>query len=331
MTDFLPPNLAEITPENAGDLALLANIPHQWGANSLAFSPDGSRLATGHATLQFWRLADGARETILQAGDGVIQDVAFKPDEPVLASAAGDGTVRLWDVEMGVPLRVLRSHRTLLYSVAFSPDGSRLAAGSGNFSGEAMADNVVHVWDARANWQHTALEEPHDQICVAFSPDGSLLAGGEEDGGIWLWDAESLNVVRYLETPAEDGNEGVSRLAFSPDGLLLVAGGHSALSAHGGAVCLWDVSRGQLLDVLSDDGEDVWGIAFNPSGSLVVSGGLEAINRPSAIRLWSARNGRLLAALDGHRKPIEYVAFSPNGTLIASCGGDSVLLWGVRG
>ncbi len=49
---------------------------------------------------------------------------------------------------------MLRSHRTLLYSVAFSPDGARLAVGSGNFSGEPMAENVVHVWDAREGWQH---------------------------------------------------------------------------------------------------------------------------------------------------------------------------------
>jgi WD40 repeat protein len=333
MTGFLPWSLAVIAPENVGHLALLGEIPHKWGANSVAFSPDGEILATGQASLQLWRLPEGGREFVLQAGDGVIQDIMFKPDGSLLATAAGDHTVRLWDIEIGIPMKVLSSHRTLLYSVAFSPDGSRVAAGSGNFSGEQMADNVVHVWDERMNWHNHVLNEPRDQVCVVFSPEGLLLAAGEEDGGIWLWDAETLDCVRYLDAPdaAEHGNEGVVRLAFSPDGAMLAAGGHSVLSARGGAVFLWDVARGQLLDVLCDDSEDVWGVGFSPAGTLIVSGGLEAVNGPSAVRLWNARDGRLLAVLDGHNKPIECVTFNPAGTLIASSGGDGVLLWGVRG
>jgi WD40 repeat protein len=326
LADFLPPQRAVITPDNAGQLALLAELPHQWGANGVAFSPDGSLLATAQATLQLWRMVDGEREFVLQAGDGVIQDVAFKPDGSLVATAAGDHTVRLWDAELGIPVMLLRSHRTLMCSVAFSPDGSRLAAGSGNFSDEAAADNVVHVWNA--DWQETVLDEPRDQVCVAFSPDGLLVAAGEEDGGIWLWDAETLDCVRCLEPP--DGNQGVWRLAFSPDGSLLAAGGHSALSSRGGAIFLWDVARGQLLDVLPDDSEDVWGIAYSPAGDLIVSGGLEAVNSPSAVRVWSAHHGELLAVLDGHRQPIECIAFSSDQTLIASGGGDGVLLWGIR-
>jgi WD40 repeat protein len=331
MPDFLPSRLAVITPDNAGQITLLAEFPHQWGANTVAFSPDGALLATGQAMLQLWRLSDGAREFVLQAGDGVIQDMMFKPDGALLATAAGDHTVRLWDIELGIPLTVLRSHRTLLYSIAFSPDGARVAAGTGNFSGESMAENVVHVWDARAGWRNVVLDEPRDQVCVAYSPDGTLLAAGEEDGGIWLWDAETLVYARYLEAPdtAVYGNEGVSRLAFSPDSALLAAGGHSVLSARRGAIFLWDVTRSVLLDVLPDDSEDVWGVAFNPAGTLIVSGGLESVNAPSAVRLWDVRSGRVVAVLDGHAKPIECVAFSPDGTLIASSGGDGVILWGV--
>jgi WD40 repeat protein len=177
LADFLPPHRAVITPDNAGQLALLAGLPHHWGANGVAFSPDGALLATAQATLQLWRIVDGEREFILQAGDGVIQDVTFKPDGSQVVTGSVDHTVRLWDAELGIPMMQLRSHRTLMGSVAFSPDGSRLAAGSGNFSFESVADNVVHVWDA--DWQETVLDEPRDQVCVAFSPDGLLLAAGE--------------------------------------------------------------------------------------------------------------------------------------------------------
>ncbi len=128
------------------------------------------------------------------------------------------------------------------------------------------------------------------------------------------------------------GTRGSSRLAFSPDSSLLAAGGHSVLSARRGAIFLWDVARGELVDVLPDDSEDVWGVAFNPTGTLIVSGGLEAVNAPSAIRLWSVHNGRLLAVLDGHTGSRSSVSPSARtGRLIASGGGDSVMLWGVQG
>jgi hypothetical protein len=47
MPSFLPPRLPVITPENAGRLAPLAELPHQWGANTVAFSPDRTLIASG--------------------------------------------------------------------------------------------------------------------------------------------------------------------------------------------------------------------------------------------------------------------------------------------
>jgi hypothetical protein len=53
--------------------------------------------------------------------------VAFSPDGSRLATASDDGTARLWDVASGKPLIVLRGHPAPVVAVAFSPDGSRLA------------------------------------------------------------------------------------------------------------------------------------------------------------------------------------------------------------
>jgi WD40 repeat protein len=57
-----------------------------------------------------------------------VLDVAFSPDGTRIATGGIDGTVTIWDAASGEQLLVLRGHFTLVASVAFSPDGSQLAS-----------------------------------------------------------------------------------------------------------------------------------------------------------------------------------------------------------
>ncbi len=336
MNDFLPPDLPVITPENANRVIPLIEIPHAWGTNSIAFSPNGRLLATGHELLRLWNLVTGERESLLQAGEGVIQDVAFRPDGSLIATAAADHTVRLWAVDAGVQVGVLRGKRTVIRSIAFRPDGALLAAGTGDFAGEDTPGNAVYIWNAHTNWGLTVLEEPRDQVCVAFSPDGMLLAGGEENGDVWLWDAETLEVLNCLPIPCEaehnrDVHGGARQLMFSPDSMRLAAGGHSGLSACGGSICVWNLETDELCNVFCDDSQDVNTVAFSLDGRLLASGGADrGENRPSAIRLWDVVSGDHLATLTHHTKPVKRIAFSPDGRVLASGGADAVLLWGIK-
>ncbi|WPJ66902.1 hypothetical protein SMAC4_14095 [Sordaria macrospora] len=68
----------------------------------------------------------------LEGHSGSVRSVAFSPDGQRLASGSGDKTIKIWDPASGSCLQTLEGHSRDVRSVAFSPDGQRLASGSGD-------------------------------------------------------------------------------------------------------------------------------------------------------------------------------------------------------
>src|SRR2546427_3907116 len=88
----------------------------------------GEEDLRGFEWYYLWRLCHRDLFTLQHAD--LVNTVAFSPDGKRLASGSADGIVKLWDAATGQELLTLKGHTDIVFSVAFSPDGKRLASGS---------------------------------------------------------------------------------------------------------------------------------------------------------------------------------------------------------
>ncbi|HVS35666.1 MAG TPA: protein kinase [Gemmataceae bacterium] len=280
---------------------------------SVAFSPDGTRLACAGAAFaaRAVKLYDCATGKSIAAPDGIasVFSLAFSPDGTRLALGCIDGAVQIWDADLSKQIEVFRGHVGTVNTVAFSPDGKYLASGG--------LDGALRLWDTRVVKELAGVFRGHDGPVqtVAFRPDGTGLASGGRDGTVRLWDLASERAASRLTTPSDYAGDDV---AFTPDG------SRAALAARWiESVSIWDVATGKQLVVLQGHAGGARCVAFSPDGGRLASGGAD-----KTVRIWDAASGKQLAVCEGHEDMVECAAFNSDGSRVASGGRDTtVRLW----
>ena len=283
--------------------------------HSVAFSPDGARIATGgtDGTVRVWEAATGHCRHVLRCfpehvmGDSV-DKVVFSPNGSRLLAASVWHGVKLWDTAMGVELKALRVGANNDFA-AFSPDGTRIL--TTNQQGALVRDIVTgrNLLFIKGPMFRGGLY----RCRATFSPDGRRFVTAGQDQTTRVWDAAT---GKALLTIRGNISHQEAAVAFSPDGRHIVTG----MDNH--TVQIWDARTGKAEGTLTGHTGEVSDIAFSPDGKRIATGGADG-----QAKIWDRQTARCLITLKGHSGDVSSVAFSRDGKCLITCGDKAVKVW----
>jgi serine/threonine protein kinase/WD40 repeat protein len=331
-----------------GDSAQILRA-HSRSIHTLAFSPDGQRMASGdHGEIVLWDTAQWQlKQKFPSQADRSVweakgqQGIALMERDPAKMLQLLTGRTSL-ETEIA-PSRPDMAHATT--SLGFAPDG-RILLSSGR-------DEYLKFWELRPgrlrNWYAVKGAE------AAFLPDGRVAAFGEknargrkveivdaatgkvaqsltadctalalsanrewlatlaENREVIVWNARTLKEAARFRT--SDPVSG--RLAISPDGQRVAAAIYDREMAR-----IFDVSKGGRQSDCGRLGSQVLSLSFSPDGKQLALG-----MRDSTVRLHDGVTGAAQRRFSGHLGEVFAVAWSPAGELI-SAGQDCVIrIW----
>jgi WD40 repeat protein len=290
---------------------------------SVAFSPDGQRIAVGFTDdlVGVWDVTGGEERLNLSGHRGQVKDIVFSPDGTELATAGNGSAVILWDLATGKLVRQLKGDQLNVQLVRFSADGRRLVT--------AEADRTVRVWHASTGREMAVFRGHSGPVTAAhFLPDGETVVTAG-DSTLRLWSVEPDPPSGRLATllgkgPARHTGP-VTALIFSPDGQSIYTGSQDR------TIRRWDAAAGRQTAAVTELRGSPRSLAIGAKGVLYAATDMshayfwaERSSKStgdretflSAVHRWDPATGKTSRFLKGQNTGVGFIELSRDGRRI---------------
>lgn len=339
------------------DMSEASIAPLELGVSSVRLGLVGGKVAKILVAALSAEIYEIARESgsITLYSEGHFRDElwaaeAHPADPDVYATAGDDQTIRCWSHSLRRLLRKAKLDGPVR-ALAWSPDGARLVAGmGGTVSGlRHPKDGVFLILDANSlEVRHEGRDSRHWIRCIKYSPDGAKIAVGSMDHKIYLYDAQTTQLLHKCTKH----NAFVTRVDFTADSTFIQSdaadfehlyhrtddGSHVRLPSQlkDATWATWTCVFGWPVqgcwpalggDKDRDPKVNVNAATASPDRTLIAAG--DDLGEVRLYRYPSPRNARSLACAHSHAAAVAAVAFSAAGDALVTVGRQdrSVVVW----
>jgi WD40 repeat protein len=172
------------------------NIAHHTkGVFEIQYIDNQVFSAGGDGVFTKWSLEKQRTLESIQLSNQSLRAFSFSKIRQEIAVAASDRNIYILDApSLSLKTVIESAHGNSVFSIAFSPDGKKLMSGG--------RDALLKVWDCTQNFDCISSEPAHWYTinAIAFHPQGHLFATGSRDKTIKIWDANSLQLLKVIDT-----------------------------------------------------------------------------------------------------------------------------------
>ena len=247
---------------------------HRGAVRRVAYSPDGSRIATGSdsedGSVKIWDASSGQCLRFLCFGERV-DKLIFSPDGAQLIVEL-EHTGAICDAHTGTVNSTLQHEDGEQMRLSLSHQGDRIIAGT--------IDGKVTIWSTMTGEELLQFDEHTAKISyAAFSPDSAEVVTASRDHTVITCDSQTGQIRHAYQMPT-----GVWSAAYSPNGDYL------AMGDGDGRIRVRDAKSGMFLAEFGGHGGALDELRFLPDGHSLLS----HCDEDATVRLWSVRDAMRL-------------------------------------
>lgn len=283
--------------------SIVLSCDEQW-VISLALSPDGKTLVSGHddGKVQKWSTGDLKQAPVnVMKFEKPATAISFDPDGQSVLLGTWDGNLVRAGLAKGLVQKNFEGHSETIITLRYDSSGDFFASGS--------ADDTMIVWDAKTGEDLFTMHQgnEYDVTALAFSPVGESIVTGDGENQLKLWDARSGESVRTLV----GHDQPVSAVMYDGKGRIVSGSWDKTIRVWGEGGRVMKGHKGEITGLSGDAG-----------GKLIYSA-----SEDRTVKIWDGETGKLLKSLSGSPESIRCFAVSRDGKVVYAGSKGVILVW----